>query len=273
LLSLLLLLIVASGRLVAQIDSLPMEDSLLLESETDTAAEMVGSAFTPANTLSDSARAARARALYDSSAVTARLPSRESLERLRSDGELRYDVEGHAPESIWDRIGAWLKDLLGDAVMTPGVMKVIEWIFYIIAGLVLSFAIWKIVTSGRSGLLAKDGDTAGIAGGVVENIHQVDFDPLIAEAIRNGDYRGAVRLLYLKGLRTLSERGLIDWRRDALNHEYLRQLERTDLADPFARCTLLFEYVWYGDFPLDEATFGSIAGTLRGFIGRVEGRR
>jgi hypothetical protein len=211
--------------------------------------------------------------LYDSTAVEPRLPSASSIEALREDDRLRYDVEGHTPETMWDRILSWLRDLLGLALQDPAIVKLIEWTFYIIAGLVLSFALWKLITGTHSGLLAGGSGGEGVTLGAIEDINAIDFDPLIERAIRERDFRGATRLLYLKGLRRLSERNLIEWRRDRMNRDYLHQLGRSELADPFARCTLLFEYVWYGDFPVDEKTFTGIAGTLRAFISRVEAGR
>jgi hypothetical protein len=220
----------------------------------------------PAQTI-DSAAPARALPRYDSSAIEPRLPSAAAIEALRSDEDLVYDRPVQNAETIWQRIWEWISDLLGDALLGN------TWLLYTVAGLVVAFALWKIFSSGFSGPFKGAGEFEGGRTRIEENIHEIDFDPLLEEAVRAGDYRRATRLLYLKGLRRLSERGLIEWRRDKTNHDYLRELNGTDLADPFARGTILFEYVWYGDFPIDRESYGPIAERLRAFIERVEARR
>jgi hypothetical protein len=44
-----------------------------------------------------------------------------------------------------------------------------------------------------------------------ENIHEIDYDQDIKEAIAAGNYSLAVRLLYLQTLKTLSDNALIKW--------------------------------------------------------------
>ena len=83
----------------------------------------------------------------------------------------------------------------------------------------------------------------------------MDFDRLIAEATAARAYRRAVRLLYLKTLKTLAADNLIDWQRDKTNHEYIAELRQPALRSSFAELTFLFEYIWYGDFPVDEGVF------------------
>ena len=88
-----------------------------------------------------------------------------------------------------------------------------------------------------------------------EDLHTTDFDRLVEEAVAAGQYRRAVRLLYLKTLQTLADDGLIAWQRDKTNHAYVEELRRPALRPAFARLTDLFEFVWYGDFPVDAALY------------------
>ena len=93
---------------------------------------------------------------------------------------------------------------------------------------------------------------------VPEDIRTLDFDRLIDEAVAVRNYRRAVRLLYLKTLKALAAHHLIDWQRDKTNHEYIDELPQPTLRRAFADLTMLFEYVWYGDFAVDEAVFGRV---------------
>ena len=44
-----------------------------------------------------------------------------------------------------------------------------------------------------------------------ENIHEMDFDTLIAEAVAKHDFRTGIRLLFLKGLKILADKNFVQW--------------------------------------------------------------
>lgn len=76
------------------------------------------------------------------------------------------------------------------------------------------------------------------------------------ELSTGGDYRTAVRYLYLSTLLLLEERGLLRYDRSLTNREYLRRVAH----DPALSVTLqdvvdVFDRTWYGYQPLDESTY------------------
>ena len=77
-------------------------------------------------------------------------------------------------------------------------------------------------------------------------------------AARAGDFRTAVRKLYVSLLYDLSERGLIELEDSATNHEYLSKVSRFNvLVPPMRYLTDRFDYVWYGMFPSTEEEFAA----------------
>src|SRR5262249_45232457 len=66
---------------------------------------------------------------------------------------------------------------------------------------------------------------------------------------RRGEFRQAVRWLYLAVLTHLHRADLIRYDRTRTNGEYLRQLRAADsvVLEPFGRLTRLFEQKWYGE--------------------------
>jgi len=77
-------------------------------------------------------------------------------------------------------------------------------------------------------------------------------------AARAGDFRTAVRKLYVSLLYELSERHLIELEDSATNHEYLSKASRlSGLAGPMRYLTDRFDYVWYGMFPSSEDDFAA----------------
>jgi hypothetical protein len=71
-----------------------------------------------------------------------------------------------------------------------------------------------------------------------------------------GDYRNAVRYLYLSSLLVLDEQGLMRYDRSRTNREYLRSVaSKPDLAKPLRDVIDVFDRVWYGFEHVDEQTY------------------
>ena len=80
-----------------------------------------------------------------------------------------------------------------------------------------------------------------------ETIYGIDFDAEIAKALAASNYRQAVRYLYLKTLRRLSDAGHINWQPSKTPSQYVYEVQR----DEFRQLTQHFLRVRYGNF---EAT-------------------
>jgi hypothetical protein len=71
-----------------------------------------------------------------------------------------------------------------------------------------------------------------------------------------GDYRNAIRFLYLSSLLVLDEQGLLRYDRSRTNREYLRSISsRPELAKPLRDVIDVFDRVWYGFEAVDEDTY------------------
>ena len=88
-----------------------------------------------------------------------------------------------------------------------------------------------------------------------ENIHEMDFDKLIQEAIAGGDYRKGIRLLFLNSLKMLADKNFIHWEQGKTNHDYLSELTAADLKEGFNELNYYFEYAWYGNFAVNHEMF------------------
>lgn len=144
------------------------------------------------------------------------------------------------------------------------------WLLYAVFFLVVIGIIIMVWQRGRAHKKRKPGDrlTAQLE---EEALDQIDLEGLLREAKQQEDYRLAVRVYYLIVLRDLDKQKLIRWRRDATNHEYLRQMQGHSLYPDFRTCTQLFELIWYGDhveqapaFPETEAHFKQLLEALQG---------
>lgn len=85
-----------------------------------------------------------------------------------------------------------------------------------------------------------------------------DLNHLLQQAISKGEYRLAVRYLYLKALKDLAGKGFLEISPGKTNFQYVSEVSRRPFANEFASLTLKYEYVWYGNYPVDENLFGRI---------------
>ncbi len=73
---------------------------------------------------------------------------------------------------------------------------------------------------------------------------------------RVGDYRAAVRYLYISSLLLLDERDIMRYDRSKTNREYLRSVVNSpELAQPLSEVIEVFDNVWYGYHTLEEESF------------------
>lgn len=98
---------------------------------------------------------------------------------------------------------------------------------------------------------------------VQNTIH--DYLALSREASNAGDYRPAVKYLFLRTLQQLAAAGLINYARDKTNYNYVQEMS-TDKKRDFARLVLNYEYVWYGNSIPEKAMFTEIENQFTTFL-------
>ena len=91
-----------------------------------------------------------------------------------------------------------------------------------------------------------------------DNIHEMDFDKLIDDALSKNDYRLGVRLVFLYALKMLSDKDHIHWDQGKTNHDYLEELKMAELKPGFSDLNYYFEYAWYGNFNINAETFNHV---------------
>jgi hypothetical protein len=91
-----------------------------------------------------------------------------------------------------------------------------------------------------------------------QDIFTLPYQNLIKKAEAQQQWALAVRLRYLCSLKTMSEKGLINYRPDLTNMDYLVQLRGHALHGIFAELTRHYEYCWYGQLPVSEQSYGVI---------------
>ena len=91
-----------------------------------------------------------------------------------------------------------------------------------------------------------------------EDIFQINYQREIDRAATAGNYRLAVRLMFLRLLKNLSQKNIIQYGHDRTNFDYLLQLSSTRYYPDFFKITRHYEYSWYGKFEISKETYAYI---------------
>lgn len=101
--------------------------------------------------------------------------------------------------------------------------------------------------------------------GITEDIFAINYQKEIDKAAAQGNYRLAVRLMFLRLLKNMSEKNIIQYKQDKTNLDYLLQLHPTNYYKDFFRITRNYEYSWYGQFEVSEEAYGIIRNDFNHF--------
>ncbi len=135
----------------------------------------------------------------------------------------------------------------------PAATNMVAWVIMLIGVVLLLAVILYLLVNLRRGIV----DDARIAADNDDPVPTASeaFDQASALA-RDGDYRAAVRSLYLSALLWLDEQNLLRYDRALTNREYLERAQRNPAL--LARLTPVietFDQVWYGHTPVDASAF------------------
>jgi hypothetical protein len=141
--------------------------------------------------------------------------------------------------------------------INPAVLRIRSFAVIFIVLAVIIYFLARNITFSQSIKKMKTPDISA----PVENIEEVDIDGLLRKALADGDLRAAVRVHYLMLLKKLNEVGLIAWKKDKTNRDYLSELYgRNDCYDDVRKLTLAYELVWYGERSVSRDSFDRISG-------------
>jgi hypothetical protein len=185
---------------------------------------------------------------HDTTLAAYRAVPSHIVDRLQKDKDFEYanDPAYWQKEKPKEIKGSWLNWVLN-----------LKWLQYLLVGLVIAavvFALYKILVSNRL-LLFRRTSRGGMPGD--EHMAQgEDLPSMINEAEQQRAFRLAVRYRYMKTLKGLDERGLIQLNAQSTNWDYVNQLSTHPLKKTFQLLTRAYEYVWYGEFEPSEEQYG-----------------
>ncbi len=187
-----------------------------------------------------------------------RIPNGERLAEISQNSDYNYR-ETQAELGLWDRFMMWLQNLVGEWLRE----EYVELFLKITAGIAFIAVLYLLINQISKGelrnALRKRRDRT-LLDLNFKTVPETDskLDELLQKALEKRNYTLAVRFLYQKSILLLKEQGLINWKVDKTNHDFLYELGNHPVAIPFDRLTYFHEYVDYGDFKIDEHRYRTI---------------
>lgn len=185
----------------------------------------------------------------------------ENLSEKYSGNEFDYDtMEGEA-ENFLGRAINWFFNKLGEIFgihLSPEMYQIIKFFIY---GLLIVFALYILVKllvgDNASSFFSRKSKMVAPLNIQEEHIENVDLDSYIKNALKEENYRLAIRYMYLKSLKLLSLNNIINWHFEKTNSDYYREIESEGLKENFKKASYLYENIWYGEYALDKSGFES----------------
>jgi hypothetical protein len=104
----------------------------------------------------------------------------------------------------------------------------------------------------------------------IENIFAINYQKEIDKAEGQRNFRMAIRLMFLRLLKDMAQKNIIQYKQDKTNLDYLLQLHPTGYYDHFFRITRHYEYSWYGQFGVSEEAYKIIRSEIKQFDRKLQ---
>jgi hypothetical protein len=195
---------------------------------------------------------------YDSSQVQQRHFTGSSIKAYTNDEDFQYEKETVKTPSAWDRFWQWFWNKYNEMIGTEAGKTTVQIIYWLLGVAAVTFFVLKVIKMNRMNLFKSSSQSNTPYTIQDENIYTISFDEAIQQALQSGNYRLAIRLLYLQNLKMLADKNLIIWQPNKTDTDYLREIDKPGLKQSFKNITDIFEYAWYGNLSVAKDDFAGI---------------
>ncbi len=176
---------------------------------------------------------------------------------------LDFDYKVKVPEkSFWDKFIDWLSFWLSKIFHLSNpeesfgyAMNTIK-IFAIIILLGVTYLIVKLILNKEGNwIFGKSVKNKIEYDDLEQNLKNIDFNKLILQTAADGNNRLVIRYYYLWILKKLSETDKINFIPEKTNSDYYNEIQSQKTKSDFKYVSYLYNYIWYGEFELENETF------------------
>jgi hypothetical protein len=147
--------------------------------------------------------------------------------------------------------------------------RVLVWVMYSFLAAVILFVLYQVMVVNNFFIFSRRARTKKTEESPEEELNPENIEQKLNTAIAAGDYRLAIRYLYLKTLYLLDEKKLISLQARSTNRDYLLQMQQQTAGREFRNLTQVYEYVWYGEYVPSENQYGIIETNFKRFFSRI----
>jgi hypothetical protein len=152
-----------------------------------------------------------------------------------------------------------------DRLFNTSFLRVFLWI---LAAVFIVFILYKLFSTDGVFQRAAEDKLVGEKEAETKNYTKDDYGKLVQQSCRLGDYRMAVKYLFLQTLHMLGERNVIEYASDKTNDSYLREIPG-GMKNDFRKLVLNFEYTWYGNLRISREVFEKIENEFIAFERKI----
>jgi hypothetical protein len=213
----------------------------------------------------------------DSSVIQPKEPSESAKQNYYNDDYWKYKEEksaANAEPDAFDRLWTNFWEKIWGSVSRKNESSFNPWTILALLILItlIVLIVLRLTNTGVSTLFSGKRKTQEQTDATLEDvdIHSIDYDEEIRQAISKNDYRLAVRLWFLRTLKSFSDKELVHWKIDKTNSDYYYELSGTNFQQEFGDVSKVYDYIWYGEFPVDEAAYKTAEDKFRGLNNKLK---
>lgn len=166
-----------------------------------------------------------------------------------------YDYSVVKNKTLWEEIQFYLRQLINTIIHKLGILWEIR--YFLLLLLILAVTI-LILKKSNIDIFRPNPKVATVVISDNVNPNTIDWDKAISKAIKNKDYKIAIRYQFLAVLKYLNQNNWIIWKAEKTNYDYIREIKDSKMQQHFLQLSNLYEVAWYGDYPITEIDYQQI---------------
>lgn len=209
--------------------------------------------------------------LKDTTKITVKNATPAKEKEIFADKDFIYKADAKESKNWLQAFLDWLSQKIFGKISSENAELTWQIVKWTLIGLFIAGIILVLYKSNFRGLLRKDAKKLSGASftDLPDDIESVNIDQLIDEALKNSNYRLAIRWCFLRSLQLLNQHKQIAWQPAKTNIDYQYELKNPGLRESFSRLSYVFDYVWYGEMAANENTFLKYKSELEKFNGNL----
>lgn len=222
------------------------------------------------NRASDSASVS----LIDSSELKLIRPDGVLEKKVFDDPKMKYDRDVQYEPGLLDRFMDWLSELLFGNNNNENIEFTRTLIIWAVIIFCVILVVWLLWRSDLSRLVRPESKlTTFNFNEITDDLSSINFDKMIDEALKNNDFRTAIRWNYLKCLFLLEKGGHLMFQPSKTNIDYQNDLRKSDFLNEFMAVSRIYDYVWYGKFTVDQTKYTELKREFSSFESHLNVQR